>query len=329
MRMEPLISVIVPIYNVEALLPRCVDSLLAQTYPHLEIILVDDGSPDGCGAICDAYAQKDGRIRVIHQANSGLAGARNAGLAVARGEYLGFVDSDDRVAPEMYETLLRHIQQAQADIAVCGRYMELENGELIPMFTCETAEVFDGREAVRRFLLSESLDAAAWDKLYRRSFFGDIQYPLHYVSEDVPVTSALLARAERVVHCGQPLYYYYQRPGSLSHSAFTAKSLGLLYFYREAGLEMEKRFPDLREEARYFRHKAMLVLLFRYADSRSKDPVGKELYGCLRRNIFSICTNRYLKVKYKIFALAACCGIDRLAVRLSNRFQINDNSLTR
>ena len=124
------------------------------------------------------------------------------------------------------------------------------------------------------------------------------------------------------------MYYYFQRAGSLSHAAFNDKSAGIYYYYKEVGLEMGRRFPDLREEGLFYYYKALLVLLFRYAGSHSSAPIGKEIYGQLRRNILGICTNRYLKAKYKIFALAACVGIDRLAVRLSDRFGINDNSLT-
>lgn len=326
--MEPLISVIVPIYKVEALLPRCIDSIRDQTYTNLDIILVDDGSPDGCGQICDDYAARDPRIRVIHQENLGLPAARNAGLDIARGDYLGFVDSDDRIAPDMYATLLRSIREADADIAVCGRFLEWDSGALIPLFDHPQQQIFDAHEAVRRFLLSEGLDAASWDKLYRRELWGRTRYPLHYVSEDVPVTSRLLARARRVVHCGAPLYYYYQRAGSLSHGTFSEKSLGLYYYYKEAGLEMGRQFPDLKEAGLFYYYKALLVLLFRYAGSSAAHPAARELYGVLRRNILSVCANRYIGAKYKIFALAACVGMDRLAVRVSDRFGINDNTLT-
>lgn len=320
--MNDLISVIVPIYRVEALLPRCVDSILSQTHSNLEVILVDDGSPDGCGAICDRYARLDPRVRVIHQENGGLAAARNAGLAVAQGDFLGFVDSDDRIAPDMYETLLRGILAQEADIAVCGRYMEMESGRLISMFTLDKPAVFDAHEAVRRFLLSDGLDAAAWDKLYRRSLWGDTRYPLNYVSEDVPVTSRLLADAGRVVHCGRPLYAYLQRSGSLSRMEFCEKAKGLYLFARDVGQEMSTRFPDLWEAGQFYCYKALLVLLFRYETGRSSDPFGRELYAHLRSEISGICKNRYLGVKYKAFALAACAGAARPAVRLGQR--LND-----
>ena len=231
--MSKLISVIVPVYKVEPLLAKCIDSICAQTYQNLEIILVDDGSPDNCGAICDEYAEKDNRIRVIHQQNAGLAGARNSGLEIANGDYIGYVDSDDHIAPDMYEILLKNIEETGADIAICGRYMEFESGKLVRMFHYPDRQVMDSHEAVKRFLLSDGFDAAAWDKLYRKEIWEDMRYPLHYVSEDVPVTSRLLAKAKKVVHCGSPLYYYFQRAGSLSHAAFNEKSAGLYYFFKE------------------------------------------------------------------------------------------------
>ena len=327
--MNKLISVIVPIYNVEKLLPRCIDSICAQTYQHLEIILVDDGSPDNCGKICDEYAKKDERIRVIHQENAGLAGARNAGILAATGEYLGFIDSDDHIAPDMYETLLKNIEEEDADIAICGRYLEFESGELVPMLTFDEKQIFDSHEAVKRFLLSDGFDAAAWDKLYKKSIWGDMKYPLYYISEDVPVTSQLLLKAKKVVHCGRPLCFYYQRAGSLSHAAYNEKCAGIYYFYKEASERLKAVYPDLREEAAYFYYRALLVLLFRYAGSKKTHPVGEECIKQLKKNVIDICKNRYLKKKYKIFALATWLGVGKLAVRVSDRFKINDNSLTK
>lgn len=327
--MSKLISVIVPVYKVEPLLAKCIDSICAQTYQNLEIILVDDGSPDNCGAICDEYAEKDNRIRVIHQQNAGLAGARNSGLEIANGDYIGYVDSDDHIAPDMYEILLKNIEETGADIAICGRYMEFESGKLVPMFHYPDRQVMDSHEAVKRFLLSDGFDAAAWDKLYRKEIWEDMRYPLHYVSEDVPVTSRLLAKAKKVVHCGSPLYYYFQRAGSLSHAAFNEKSAGLYYFFKDAAEKMTEIYPDLKEEAAYFYYKALLVLLFRYAGSKEIHPVGEECISQLKTNVSYICKNKYLKKKYKIFAIATWLGIGKLAVKISDRFKINDNSLTK
>lgn len=323
------ISIIVPVYNVEALLPRCLDSICGQTFRDLEIILVDDGATDGSGRICDEYARKDARIRVIHQPNAGLAGARNTGLQIAEGEYVGFVDSDDRIAPDMYETLLDSITSREADIAVCARFLETEAGEVSPMWVLPEPQMMDSHEAVRRLLRGDGLDAAAWDKLYRRELFDGLRYPLKYVSEDIPVTYRLLCRAKRIVHCGKPLYYYLQRAGSLSHAAFSEKTLGLYFHHKEVGLKAGEEFPDLKEEGYFYFFRGMLVPLFRHSASGKKSPLGKQLYDEVRQNIGKICRNRYLPLKYKIFALSAFCGADRLAYLVGEWFGINDNSLTK
>lgn len=325
--MEPLISVIVPVYKVEMLLSRCIDSILDQTYRNLDIILVDDGSPDGCGRICDEYAQKDPRIRVFHQNNRGQGAARNVGLENAKGMYIGFVDSDDWIAPDMYEILLNCLVKENADVALCGRYLELESSEKVPMFHYPQTQIFSSHEAVRRFLLSDGLDAATWDKLYTKEIFSNIQYPSSYVAEDMPVTSQLLAAANKVVHCGKPLYYYFQRNGSLSRSDYHEKSAGLYYFSKEVQLRMTEKFPDLREEGEYYYYKNLLIFLFLYTRYEGKDSVGEEAVGQLRKNILGICTNRYLKWKYKMFALGYCVGLEKIAVRLSEKYGINNRKI--
>ncbi|MBO5340564.1 MAG: glycosyltransferase [Oscillospiraceae bacterium] len=323
--MSPTISVIVPVYKVEPLLDRCVDSILRQSYGDLEVILVDDGSPDRCGAICDEYASKDPRVRVIHQKNSGVASARNAGLAIAGGEYIGFVDGDDRIHPDMYRTLLECVRRENADIAVCGRFLETNHGVRGTMFISAEQQVLDSQQACRKLLLSEGLDSASWDKLYRRELWDGVQYPAYYISEDVPVTAQLLLRAGRIVHCGKPLYYYNQREGSRSRSIYQEKNLGLYYFFKEAGEKIAGQFPRLQEESQYFFFKNFLVLLFQYADAGNKGPVGKELYRCLRDNIGPIMRNRFLKKTYKAFALAACCRMDRPAVFIAKVMGVREN----
>ena len=143
------ISVIVPVYEVEAYLDRCVQSIVDQTYTNLEIVLVDDGSPDNCGAMCDAWAEKDSRIRVIHQENGGLSAARNAGLAVATGDLIGFVDSDDYVSGDMYQLLWENMKTEGSDIAVCGVQMVYDDGTLGQPFTKEGCCVLRGEEVLR------------------------------------------------------------------------------------------------------------------------------------------------------------------------------------
>ena len=162
---SPLISIIVPVYDVEPYLRKCIDSILIQSYRDLEIILVDDGSPDNCGAICDEYAEKDKRIKVIHKKNGGLSDARNAGLDIATGEYIGFVDSDDWVMPDMYEYLYKAVKEYDADMSVCGYYDYW--GKTISGRYCQDIQVYKGQEGIKA-LLDLKFGNYVWNKLYKR-----------------------------------------------------------------------------------------------------------------------------------------------------------------
>lgn len=209
----PKISVIVPVYKVEPYLHKCLDSIVNQTYRNLEIILVDDGSPDNCGAVCDEYAAGDRRIKVIHQKNGGLSAARNAGLKIVSGDYLGFVDSDDWVEPEMFETLLRGIQTAGADIAICGRWEEY-SGHRIPYSWPEVRSL--GREeALEELLRNDRVQNLVWDKLYRQELFEGIWFPEGKTFEDIAVMHRLFLRSEKMVCTPGTMYHYLQRPGSI------------------------------------------------------------------------------------------------------------------
>ena len=179
MNQSPRISVIVPVYNVEQYLPRCVESILAQTYENLEILLVDDGTKDNCGAICDAYARQDERVKVIHKENGGLSSARNAGIDVSTGEYFSFVDSDDWIEPDMYEKMMALTEKYGVRLVCAGRWdVSSETGEKTPGLCPPKEEVISGEALVRRIFHWENIDSAAWDKLYHKSLFLFFCYPL-------------------------------------------------------------------------------------------------------------------------------------------------------
>lgn len=314
---QSLISIIVPVYNAEQYLEKCLDSILAQTYSELEIILVDDGSTDTSGTICDAYAARDSRIIVHHQKNTGQAGARNYGLDIAKGEYIGFVDSDDWVAPEMYETMLACLLRHQADVVVCSRF-SVRGGNIKQSFGTNVAEetVMDTEEAVRRFLTYRAIDSSVWDKLYKRSCVQKVRFPLGYICEDVPFVYEVLANSARVVHCAKPLYYWLHRIGSTSRSAFSPKSMGLWYWFAEVRDACHKRFPQLSEEADYLFYKNLLVLALRVAAAGGIVEERTMVNGQVRKNIGAILSDRYLKRSYKLFAIAVFLGVERMAVKL-------------
>ena len=229
-----LVSVIIPVYRVEPYLRTCVDSVLAQTHRALDVILVDDGSPDGCPAICDSYAAADGRVRVIHQANAGLSAARNAGLAVARGAYVSFVDSDDVVAPTFVETLLRACVGGGASVAQCA-FTTSPDALAGGTFACPAGEaslgapsfeVLSPREASTRLVQDGSgAYTVVWDKLYRRDLLEGIRFPVGRQNEDEYVTYRLLWGAASVAVTDARLYFYRQRPTSTMGFGFSRRSL--------------------------------------------------------------------------------------------------------
>ena len=214
--MEPLLSVIVPVYNVEDFLDQCLDSIVNQTYRNLEILVVDDGSTDGSGALCDQWAQRDARIRVIHQANGGLSAARNTALDVMSGELVMMVDSDDVLHPESILVLKDLLQQHHADIAV-GGYIPFTGDK--PEWPTTTAEDsvrgYNQQEALLAVLYQQGLTHSAWGRIYKSSLFDDIRYPVGRYYEDFAIIYPLLKKCQRVVQLNRPLYGYRQRENSI------------------------------------------------------------------------------------------------------------------
>ena len=219
---KPLLSIIVPVYKVENYLQKCIDSILAQTFTDFELILVEDGSPDGCPALCDAAAAKDARIRVLHQKNGGLSAARNAGLDVARGEWIGFVDSDDYIAPEMYETLYKAVQNTGADLALCDYAAVDEAGiPCLPPYTGLAQRIFTGRELLKR--ATNTMAQPAWNKLYRRAIFAQLRYPEGKLNEDIFVLPEICLNTKKAVVVPKELYYYVQRGSSIMNGSKTPR----------------------------------------------------------------------------------------------------------
>lgn len=311
---KPLISVIVPVYKVEAYLGRCVDSLLAQTYGNLDIILVDDGSPDGSGAICDAYAARDPRVRVIHKENGGLSSARNAGIDVARGEYLGFVDSDDWVDEHTYEWLLEMALEENVKLVCAGRYdFSSWTGEKAVGLCPVRREVISGEELVRRIFLWDNVDSAAWDKLYHHSLFRQIRYPLGVVSEDLPVTYRVALEAARVGMLDRPVYYYFHRDGSITTAAFSPKALQPSGHTGKILDHIRAEYPVLSDYATAFHvsHLGYVCMIMELAGKDVLCQYGEEYREKrkeLRGHLPFILKSPLLKRKARLTWLTICCG---------------------
>lgn len=276
----PTISVIVPIYKVESYLRQCVDSILGQTFRDFELILVDDGSPDGCPAICDDYARQDERIVVIHQKNSGLSAARNAGLDIAGGAFIFFVDSDDWIAPTTLERMLSALQAEQADMALCNiklayppDYPGEKNDRIWPI----ADESLETIEMVDKLMLPEAwFYIVACNKLYRREIFDGLRFPVGYIHEDAAVIHRVIGRCGKIVTLSEQLYFYRQVATSITGQGLRVQTSDKLYAYadrirfaHEKGwdeLETKSiarfvfsffdfylRFPRTAENERYFR----------------------------------------------------------------------------
>ena len=239
-----LISIIVPVYGVEAYLDRCVRSLVTQSYDRLEIILVDDGSPDNCPAMCDAWAARDSRIQVIHKENGGLSDARNAGLAAASGEYIAFADSDDWVDAQYIRSLYEALRETDSEIAACDVCVtSRETGESCS-FAKAPARICTPAEAIGDILQGTGFRAVAWNKLYKKSLLLHEKYPVGKYHEDEFFTYRILAKANRLVYVDRPLYFYFQRPGSIMNS-FSTKHLDVLDAYLERLAFLKESFPEL------------------------------------------------------------------------------------
>lgn len=251
-----MISVIVPIYKVEAYLPRCVDSLLGQTDRDFELILVDDGSTDRCGAICDEYAAKDSRIQVIHKENGGLSDARNAGLAIARGEYIAFVDSDDWVSPRYLEMLRQGLETTGSDICECG--ILRTEGSSCPEPVETVPEVFDTVSALEQLIRDGKFHQYVWNKLYRREIIAGIRFPVGKTNEDEFWTYQVFGRTAHVARIDALLYNYFQRPGSIMGAGYSLKRLDGLEAKAQRQAYVEQHFPQLAGKAKINLHIACM-----------------------------------------------------------------------
>lgn len=244
---KDLITIIVPVFNVLKYLPKCLNSILCQTYTNIEVIVVDDGSTDGSEVICDDFATKDSRVKVIHQSNQGLSEARNVGLTRANGEYIGFVDSDDWISHRMYERMYDELIKNKADITACGKYTATDKGVYLKkQGYSDTTKVLTRKEALISLTTFKEISNSACDKLYRKSTLLVNPFPQGRYYEDLYSMSDILNRCNKIVYIDTPYYYYYLRENSITHT-FSAKHL-MHHFeaaiYRNKKIEIN--YPELK-----------------------------------------------------------------------------------
>ena len=299
----PLISIIIPVYKVEQFLPKCVDSVLAQTYKNLEIILVDDGSPDNCGKICDEYAKKDARVRVIHQQNKGVSGSRNAGLEIAKGEYIGFVDSDDYIDPDMYEYLYGLITKDNADMAMCNAHEDegFHSAKLLdsPYKLIPVQEYFECADWMY-----------VWNKLYKRELIEDMRFDLRVSCSQDELFNFELAKKNAFVALGDQAKYHYrcrQNPHSVSVNFRPSKINTIILSDQNLAYAKEHHWDTYcktRSSAQFNHTVCFLIQLARFPEP---DPASVTfLTGYIKQHFFHFVSDPRLLLRAKLFGLICC-----------------------
>lgn len=243
----PLISIIVPVYNVAPYLPKCLNSLTTQTYKNLEIILIDDGSTDDSGKLCDDYAAEHKGVKVIHQKNQGLSAARNAGLKVATGDFVTFVDSDDTVSPDYTEYLYKLTDKYHTQFAITATEEIFPDGHTINRGAGYRTAVYTTAECLDHMLTEDGFNVTAWGKLYARELFKGIKFPIGALHEDLATTYQTILKCDSVAYGSDPKYQYYQRQGSIANSKFSDKKLDIITFTDQMCDAIHKKFPENEE----------------------------------------------------------------------------------
>ena len=301
---NPLISIIVPVYNVEKYLQKCIESIINQTYTNIEIILVDDGSNDKCPKICDEYLKKDNRISAFHKKNGGLSDARNYGIKEAKGEYISFVDSDDFVDNNYIEEMYKIIKEDDSDIAITSnrviyssKTIDKSNGERITL---------KPKDALKRMLLDDGIDVSANFKLYKKSLFDNVKFPLNRWYEDAATTYKILDKTEKISFYSVATYNYFMRDNSISRNKFSEKKLDLILSTNEMSDYISKKYPELTFACERRKIYAYMSVLSQLAVTDLKYPkIQKDLIKYVRKNGMKFLFSKSVALRDKIGIF--CC----------------------
>lgn len=303
--MDEKISVIVPVYNVEAYLERCVESILKQTYSNLEILLVNDGSTDKSGELCDQLALRDQRIRVIHKENGGLSAARNTGIDHASSDLIGFIDSDDYIDEDMYETLYRQLRESNADLSMCGLYDVFHQ---IPEKQVSEIKTWNlsSEEAIKMVMEAKILSVTAVNKLYKKELFNHLKFEVGKIAEDAFIMIRLLDQCQKVVATNEKKYYYVHRENSITTQKFSLKFLNVIEAYEQNANIIREHYPAIADVATMRLNWAYFYVLDRLLiDSDFKDKLLEDkLINYLKQNRVNILRDARFTNARKISFLA-------------------------
>ena len=305
-----LVSIIIPIYNVEKYIHGCINSVLAQTYTNIEIILVDDGSPDNCPAICDEYAKTDSRIRVIHKQNGGLSDARNVGIDAATGEYIVFIDSDDEVSSDYVEYLYDMIQKCdEALISVCG-VMQVQQNQKPYKDTHSDYRIYTTEQILENMLYAKGVEICSYAKMYRKSVFTNLKFPVGHVYEDSATTYLFLEKSPKIVFGTRRCYYYYTRPGSISKlGAFNKNEHDYIVHTKQMLNYLSEKYPSLQKAIdRYYVYSKFRTLrMLVYSSPRDK-KFEREIINEIKLKRRSVFFDKNVPDRDKIAILTSLFG---------------------
>lgn len=293
------ISVIVPVYRVEKYIRKCIESILSQSFKNFELILIDDGTTDNSGRICDEYGKLNNNIIVIHKENGGLSDARNAGIKIARGQFITFIDSDDYISLDYLKILYDVQRKTNADIvqALYTRKMKFASQD-------EEIVEFTSQEAIKELLTWGMIEVYAWAKLYKRSLFEDIEYPIGYINEDAFTTYKLIANANKVCVIKKEIYYYRITPDSIMNQHFNKKRFQILEVFDNMANFFCCRGMSYNDELEYYKMRVEINLYNEcIKDEKSADEFDYELTE-IRKNMMNYnVNNKYTDGKYRILIL--------------------------
>ncbi|MFJ2502900.1 glycosyltransferase family 2 protein [Microbacterium sp. NPDC087592] len=304
------VSVIVPVYNVSSYVAPCVDSILAQTHAELEVILIDDGSTDDSGLLCDAYAAADSRVHVIHQSNGGLSAARNSGLDVATGDYIICIDGDDVVAVDHIEKLVAEFAHPGVDIAI-ARFQSTEPREVYPQHgrPAPSPTAYESRDdALVRLFRFDGTTNSAWGKLYRAALFEGIRYPVGALYEDLPTTYRLFLRSERIAFTTYASYFYIQRATSITALRHTARRLDTFTFAAEAAEAVSELPPRVHRAAHARQFMESVFYLSEISVRQNLKTLPAPALAPLRAFRREVLFDKESNTSSRLFALAAYLG---------------------
>ena len=308
---KALVSIIVPVFNVENYMKKCLDSVINQTYKNIEILLIDDGSKDSSGKICDEYSKKDKRIKIFHKENGGLSSARNYGIEKATGEYLTFIDSDDTLEVDYIEYLYNLITKYDTDLSICPYTVIINETKKYDFGKKYKEEVLNTEQALTRMLCEEGFTVSACAKLYKKELFDDIRYPLNKLCEDNGTTYKTIMKCNKIAYGNESKYNYFKRPNSIMTSKFNIKRMDLIELTDIMCNDIEKKYPSIInacDKRRIHSRFSILRQMINCDLNKEEKEKQKEIIKYLKKNKRKVFKNKEFNKRDKAAILSLMLG---------------------